>query len=89
MEIFRITGHLCGAFTVNRWFLLTKASDGELKFFFFDLRINERVNNHEAGDLWRHRAQYDVIVMEWISLAPCSASALCSILFYGLSLNSC
>ena len=34
---------------------------------FFDLhlnkRINDRVNNGEAGDLRRHRGQYDVIVM--------------------------
>ena len=27
---------------------------------FFDLRLNERVNNREAGDLRRHRAHYDV-----------------------------
>ena len=31
---------------------------------FFDLRLNKRwVNNREAGDLRRHRAHYDVIVM--------------------------
>ena len=31
---------------------------------FIDLRlINVRVNNHEAGDLRRHRTHYDVIVM--------------------------
>ena len=31
---------------------------------FFDLcRINGWVNNREAGDLRRHRAHYDVIVM--------------------------
>ena len=31
---------------------------------FFDLRLwNGSVNNREAGDLRRHRAQYDVIVM--------------------------
>ena len=29
---------------------------------FFDLRTN-KVNNREAGDLRRHRAHYDVIVM--------------------------
>ena len=39
---------------------------------FFDLRlINGWVNNGEAGDLRRHRAHYDVIVMgkyvTWIS----------------------
>ena len=30
---------------------------------FFDLRINGWVNNHEAGDLRRHRAHYDATVM--------------------------
>ena len=34
---------------------------------FYDLRLNKRikgwVNNGEAGDLRRHRAHYDVIVM--------------------------
>ena len=30
---------------------------------FFDLRLNGWVNNSEAGDLRRHRAHYDVIVM--------------------------
>ena len=30
---------------------------------FFDLRIKDWVNNGKAGDLRRHRAHYDVIVM--------------------------
>ena len=31
---------------------------------FFDLRlINGSINNGEAGDLRRHRAHYDVVVM--------------------------
>ena len=30
---------------------------------FFDLRINDWVNNCEAGDLRRYRAHYDVVVM--------------------------
>ena len=31
---------------------------------FFDLRLNKRcVNNRHAGDLIRHRAHYDVIVI--------------------------
>ena len=31
---------------------------------FFDLRLNKRLNNREAGDLRRHHTHYDVIVME-------------------------
>ena len=33
---------------------------------FFDLHVSKRwVNNHEAGELRRHRANYDVTVMDW------------------------
>ena len=60
-NIFRVTGHLCGAFTGNRWIPLTKASDAELWCFLW--WINGWVNNREAGDLRRHRAHYDVAVM--------------------------
>ena len=36
---------------------------------FFDLRLNKCwVNNRDAGDLRRHRAQYDVIVMGMVSV---------------------
>ena len=30
---------------------------------FFDLRLNKRLSKREAGDLIRHRAHYDVTVM--------------------------
>ena len=48
----------------DRWIPRTKASDD----VFFDISlicawINDWVNNREAGDLRRHRAHYDVIVM--------------------------
>ena len=44
--------------------LLTRSCD-----VFFDLRlvINGGVNNGEAGDLRRHQAHYDVIVMFFVS----------------------
>ena len=54
-NIFRVTGLLCGEFTSHQWIPRTKASDAEL--------INDWVSNHAAGDLRRHRAHYDVIVM--------------------------
>ena len=50
-NIFLITGYLCGEFTDNRWIPCTKAW------------IYGWVNNGKAGDLRRHRAHYDVIVM--------------------------
>ena len=63
-NIFRVTGPLCGEFTGHRWIPLTKASDAELWCFLWSAPwINGRVNNSEAGDLRRHRAYYDVIVM--------------------------
>ena len=61
-NIFRVTGHLCGKFTpVNsphkgQW-------RGALMFSLICVWINGWVNKREAGDVRRHRAQYDVIVM--------------------------
>ena len=37
---------------------------GALMFSFIYVWINSWVNNREAGDLWRYRARYDVIVMK-------------------------
>ena len=63
-SIFRVTGHLCGEFTRQRWIPLTKASDAALWCFILVLAwINGSVNNGEAGILRRHRTHYDVTVM--------------------------
>ena len=78
-NIFRVTGHLCGEFTGHRWIPRTKASDAELWYFFFICAwINGWVNNRDAGDLRRHLAHCDVIVMNvchfvqpWIWYVPC------------------
>ena len=62
-NIFRVTDHLCGEFTGDRWIPRTKASDAELWYFLWSAPwINDCVNNREAGEL-RHRTHYDVIVM--------------------------
>ena len=58
---FRVTGHLCREFTGRRWIPCTKVSDAELWCFLW---INAWVYNREAGDLRRHCAHYDVIVMD-------------------------
>ena len=60
---FRVTGHLCGEFTGNRWIPHTKRPVTRS----FDLSlicvwIKGWVNNREAGDLRRYRAHYDVTV---------------------------
>ena len=62
--IFRVTGPLCGEFTGHRWIPLTKASDAKLWCFLWSSPEKHAwVNNREAGDLRRHRAHCDVIVM--------------------------
>ena len=63
-NIFRDTGHLCGEFTgppvtphKGQW-------RAALMFSLICVWINGWVNNREAGDLRRHCAHYDVIVMQ-------------------------
>ena len=62
-NIFRVTGPLCGEFTVplnsphkGQW-------RGALMFSLICVWINGWVNNREVGDLRRHRGHYDVNVM--------------------------
>ena len=63
-SIFRVTGPLWGEFTGHQWIPRTKANDAELLMFSLTCAwINGRVNNREAGDLRRHRAHYEVIVI--------------------------
>ena len=63
-SIFRITGHLCGEFTGHLWIPNTKASDAKLSLIILIcVWINDLINNGEAGDLRRHRAHYDVPIM--------------------------
>ena len=64
-NIFRVTGHLCGNSPVPSEFPtqrpVTRSFD-----VYFDLRPNNGwVNKCEAGDLRRHCAHYDVIVMHY------------------------
>ena len=68
-NIFRVTGHLCGEFTSQRWIPRTKASDAEFWCFLWLICtwINSWVNNREAGDFRCHWAHYDVTVMSWNS----------------------
>ena len=60
-NIFRVTGHLCGEFTGDRWIPRTKASDAELWCFLWSW-INGWISNRRWGwwletpscPLWRH-----------------------------------
>ena len=57
--IFRVTGHLCGEFTGPWWI----PSKGQWRGALIFSLIFVYIKNGEAGDLRRHRAHYDVIVM--------------------------
>ena len=64
METFSALLAICaGNFTGHRWIPRTMASDAEHSLIY--AWINGWVNNPEAGDLKRHRAHYDVIVMQY------------------------
>ena len=66
-NIFRVTGHFCGEFIGHRWIPHTKASDAELWWFFFHLRLNKRLSKQSWGwsfetpssPLWRHCNVFD------------------------------
>ena len=67
-EIFRVTGPLCGEFTGHQYRSpVNPPHKGQwrraLMFSVICSWIKAWVNNREAGDLRRHRAHYDVIVM--------------------------
>ena len=61
VNIFRVTGPLCGEFTGHR--------RGALMFSLTCAWINGWVNNREAGDLRRHCTHYGVTIMNFRSLA--------------------
>ena len=57
-NIFRVTGPLCGEFTGP-----VRGTKKGGEFTGLCARINDWVNNREAGDFRRHRGHYDVNVM--------------------------
>ena len=63
-NIFRVTGPLCGEFTVPGDFPHKGQWSGAMMFSLICVWINDWVNNHEAGDLRRHRGHYDVNVLK-------------------------
>ena len=81
-NIFRVTGHLCDEFTGHQWIPRKGQWRGALMFSLTCAWINGWVNNREAGDLRRHRAYYDVIIMSVISftvLRKILSKCICSI----------
>ena len=66
-NIFHVTGPLCGPWWIPRQWR------GALMFSLICARIDGLVNNGEAGDLGRHCAHYDVIVMFLCLVVICFA----------------
>ena len=63
-DIFSVTDPLWGESNGHRWIPLTKASDAEIWCFLWSPpEKNGWANNRDAGDLRRHRAHYDIIVV--------------------------
>ena len=57
---------------------------GALLFSLICARINDWVNNRQPGDLGRHRAHYDVIVM-CCDCIMCSLIDWCHLIFFRMS----
>ena len=87
---------LCGVYCEYFWMKLTSIKlhkgqwPGALMFSMICTWINSRVNNCEAGDLRRHHAHYDVIVMIfdrscintwqiWLWFMGCNIQILCTV----------
>ena len=81
-DIFRVTG---------QWFLLGNHRSpvnslhkgqwrGAFMFSLICVWINSSVNNREAGDLRRHRAHYDVIVMILMNYSDIMCDLMCLII---------
>ena len=62
-NIFRVTGPLCGKSPFTGEFPSQRPATRSFDIFF-DLHLNKRLSK-QAGDLRRHRAHYDVIVMNF------------------------
>ena len=81
-NIFRVTGLLCWEFTGNRWMPCTKASDAELKMFFFYLPLNKWLSKQSwvwwfetpSRSLWRHCNRETTlnfnVVSHWLNPHP-------------------
>ena len=61
-NIIRVAGPMWGESTGHRLIPLVKASDAELWFLIWAWK-NNWANSPDAGDLRRHHAHYDDIVM--------------------------
>ena len=66
---------LWGETTGHRWIPLTKASDAVLWCFLWSAPEQTQANNRDVGDLRRHHAHYDVIVVR-VQSGRCSSRCI-------------
>ena len=78
-NIFRVTGHLCGNSPVPGEFIAQRPVTRSFDVSLICAWIHGWVNNREAGDLWRHRAHYDVILTHWGRVTHICVSKLITI----------
>ena len=77
MEIFSASQALCaGNSPVTGEFPSLRPATRSFMFSFICAWINGWVNNREAGDLRRHRALYDIIVMKHLETHGCLVSTV-------------
>ena len=69
-NIFRVTGPLCGEFTGPGEFPHKGQWRGALMFSLICVWMSSWANNREAGDLRRHRGNYDVNVSSPLLSSP-------------------
>ena len=76
---------LCEEFTGHRWIPLTKPGDAELWCFLWSAPwMNGWASNRAAGDLRRHRAHNDVIVLVRTLHTTAGGGVVCKILGPGV-----
>ena len=95
-NILRVTGHLCGEFTGDRWIPRIKASDAEL-WWFFHLRLNKRLSKQPWGwwlqtpsrPLWRHTINLPVYLQEVRGEALAIQGCTIALFFFLITLVPC
>ena len=63
-NIFRVTGPLCGEFTGHRWNPCKRPVTRSFHVFLICAWISGWVSNRDTADLRRHRAHFDVTVIQ-------------------------
>ena len=88
-KIFHVAGPLCGEFTGHRRIPFTRASDADIWFLFFNLRLNKRLSNEPWGwwfetpsrSWWRHCNETTGIGWTQVDVITGCCTYLCTVLW--------